>query len=140
MSALLTDSENLPMSNRAFEAFPPASTFKLVTGLTLLEQGYISTATEYFCSASLNFGGIHWDNWSYPGSRGTYDLVGAIADSCNTFFWRAVLDTPGARDGWAPFIEAMTERARDLGFGAEVGIGLDGEKTGVLRRGDEPPA
>ena len=56
--------------------------------------------------------------------------MGAIADSCNTFFWRAALDTPGSRGGWGPFIEAMTTRARELGFGSEVGIGLDGEKTG----------
>ncbi len=130
VEAILTDGTNLPLSNRAFEAFPPASTFKLVTSLTLLEQGYVQPGTSYNCAASIQFGGIRWRNWSYPISRGSQDLVEAIADSCNTYFWQAVLDTPDARSGWAPFIAAMTQRARDLGFGRPVGIGLDNEKSG----------
>lgn len=128
--AILDDTTNLPLSNRAFEAFPPASTFKLVTSLTLLEQGYATPNTTYNCAASIVFGGIRFRNWSYPSSRGSQTLIDAIADSCNTWFWQAVLDTPNARSGWGPFIEAMTKRARDIGFGRPVGIGLDHEKAG----------
>lgn len=133
VQAVLSDRQNLPMSNRAVEAFAPASTFKLVTSSALLEQGYISPATEHFCSASISFGGIRWDNWSYPASRGTYDVTDAIADSCNTFYWLALLNTPDVRKaGWSPFMQALTSRARDLGFGERVDIGLQEEKAGRI--------
>jgi penicillin-binding protein 2 len=130
VTALLTDDLNLPMSNRALEAFPPASTFKLVTSSTLLESGFISPESRYSCSASLEYGGIRWDNWSYPASRGHYNVEEAIADSCNTFYWRAAIATPNFKEGWADFIKALVSRAREFGFGAPVGIGLQEEKAG----------
>ncbi len=133
IEALLTDKTNLPMTNRAVEAYPPASTFKLITSSTLLEDGFTSPEKHYACSASVNFGGIRWDNWSYPGSRGNYTVVDAIADSCNTYFWRALLDTPDARlAGWSPFIDALFTRAREFGYGSPVGVGLNEEKPGLI--------
>jgi penicillin-binding protein 2 len=130
VTSLLTDNLNLPMSNRALEAFPPASTFKLVTSSTLLENGFISPESRYSCSASLDYGGIRWENWSYPASRGHYNLQEAIADSCNTFYWRAAIATPNFKQGWADFIQALVTRAREFGFGSPVGIGLEEEKSG----------
>lgn len=131
VNALLNDRVNLPMMNRAVEAYPPASTFKMVTSYTLLEQGYITPTTRLNCSASLTFGGIRFDNWSYPAGRGNYTVVDAIADSCNTFYWRAALETPDARRaGWSPFIRQLTEDARRFGFGQVLGIGLNEERAG----------
>jgi penicillin-binding protein 2 len=133
VNALLNDRVNLPMMNRAVEAYPPASTFKMVTSYTMLERGYISPGTRYSCSASLNFGGIRFDNWSYPASRGNYNVIDAIADSCNTFYWRAALETPDARRaGWNPLIRQLTEDARLMGFGQPLGIGLLEEKAGRI--------
>lgn len=133
VEAVLSDTKNLPMSNRAVETYPPASTFKLVTSSTLIEDGFVSPTKRYHCSASITFGGIHWDNWSYPSSRGTYDATGAIADSCNTYYWLAVLDTPGSRKaGWSPFMDALVARALELGYGQKVGVGLLEEKAGRI--------
>ena len=130
ISELLTDNENLPLTNRAVQAYPPASTYKLVTSSTLLEDGYISPTTKYYCSAFIRFGGIRWDNWSYPGSRGNYDVTDAIGDSCNTFYWQAILNTPNVTKGWAEFAQKFTARARELGYGQPVGVGLEEEKAG----------
>jgi penicillin-binding protein 2 len=130
VTALLTDNVNLPMSNRSLEAFPPASTFKLVTSSTLIEGGFVSPEDRFSCSASLTYGGREWKNWSYPSSRGHYNAVEAIADSCNTYYWRAALSTPNVQDGWADFAQALVARAREFGFGAPVGIGLIEEKAG----------
>lgn len=133
IEALLTDKQNLPMANRAVEAYPPASTFKLITSSALLEGNFTTADTYYACSASVNFGGIRWDNWSYPSSRGSYTVVEAIADSCNTYYWRAVLDTPDARlAGWSPFVDALFSRARAFGYGEPVGVGLNEEKSGRI--------
>lgn len=126
---VLDDARNVPLQNRAVEAYPPASTFKLVTSSTLLEKGYITPNSRYACSASVRFGNITWENW-FPGHRGNYNVAEAIADSCNTFFWRAAIETPAFSRGWSRFIEDLTERARAFGYGEPVGVGLREEKSG----------
>lgn len=130
VSALLADTANLPMMNRAVEAYPPASVFKLVSSSTLLENGFVSPTQQYGCPAGITFGGRVWHNWATY-YRGAYDVTGAIADSCNTYYWLAVLDTPDARKaGWSPFMQALLERARALGLDRRVGVGLAEEKPG----------
>lgn len=131
VTQLLADGENFPLANRAVEPYEPASTFKLVTGSALLENGFVSPNRRYACSASFRIGNIVWRNWA-PYYRGSYDIRDAIADSCNTYFWHAIADTPGALRGWSPVSEAMVERARQLGFGAAVDIGLKEEKPGRI--------
>lgn len=128
--ALLTDTTNLPMMNRSLEAFPPASTFKLMTSSTLIENGFVSPEDRFSCSAFMTYGGRQWKNWSYPSSRGHYNLTEAIADSCNTYYWRAVMSTPNFQTGWADFAKALVKRAKEFGFGEPVGIGLKEEKAG----------
>ncbi len=132
VSELLSDTQYMPLQNRAVQSYPPASTFKLITSSTLLESGYVSPSKKYFCSASLKFGGITWQNWSYPYSRGNYDVTEAIGDSCNTFFWYAAIDTPDFKQGWAPYIQDLTDRAFEFGYGKRLGIGLGEEKSGRI--------
>jgi penicillin-binding protein 2 len=129
VNPLLNDTVNFPLSNRAVEAYPPASTFKLVTSSALLEKGYVKSESLFPCSAAFSLGGITWRNW-HPAHKGSYTVKEAIADSCNTYFWHAVASTPNATKGWAPFIEDLVGRARELGYDHLVGVGLDEEKTG----------
>lgn len=129
VQSILADGVGKPLQNRAVQAFPPASTFKLVSSYTLLEEGYISPSTRYACTANLRFGGIVWDNWATY-HRGTYTVAQAIADSCNTFYWRAALDTPEFSSGWGPFVQALTRYARDFGYGERVDVGLPEERPG----------
>lgn len=129
LAAVLGDSVNLPLQNRSVEAYPPASTFKIVTSSILLEKGYIAPSSRYSCSAGLRYGGRIWENW-YAGDRGLYDVTQAIGDSCNTFYWRAALATPDFSKGWGPFIRDLTNRAREFGYGSLVEVGLPEEKPG----------
>jgi len=129
ITALLNDSVNFTLLNRAVEAYEPASTFKLVTSSALLEGGFIAPGSRFSCSGAFTFGGITWRNWA-PGFRGNQDTRQAIADSCNTFFWNAIAGTPNWTVGWAPFVRSLTERAREFGFGQPVGVGLPEEKAG----------
>lgn len=129
VTAILTDSRNMPLSNRAVEAYAPASTFKVVTSSALLEQRYVGPNTPYQCSASFVFGGITWRNWDTYG-KGNYTVKQAIADSCNTYYWHAAAATRDFGVGWAPLISDVVDRAREFGFGARLDIGLPEEKAG----------
>jgi len=129
VDAILKDDTDKPLSDRAVEAYPPASTFKIITSSTLLEDGFITPKTRYDCSARFRFGGVTFENWAGY-DKGLYDVRQAIADSCNTFFWRATAATPDFGHGWAPFIQDEVRRARALGYGRALGVGLPQEKAG----------
>ncbi len=130
ISALLNDN-NFPLHNRAINAFPPASTFKLVSSLVLLDGGYISANTTYPCSSSFRFLSVTMRNWAGHW-RGQYNVAEAIADSCNTFYFNAAAQTPNVTIGWASFAKNLTDYARKLGYGGLVGIGLKEEKEGIV--------
>lgn len=131
VQAVLGDAKNRPLGNRAVQAYPPASTFKVVTSSTLLEHGYVTPRTEYACTASMRYGGITWENWATY-NRGSYDVTEAIGDSCNTYYWRAAIDTPNFSSGWGDFVRDLVARARDFGFGRPVGVGLPKEEAGRI--------
>lgn len=125
----LTDTDAKPLQNRAVEAYAPASTFKMVTSMALLDGGWISPSSRFPCSARYHLGGVTFQNWATY-DKGSYDVRNAIADSCNTFYWHAVATTPNATRGWGPFIEQGVALARELGFGAPLGVGVREEKAG----------
>ncbi|MDZ7800893.1 MAG: penicillin-binding transpeptidase domain-containing protein [Trueperaceae bacterium] len=129
LADVLSDDDGKPLANRAIQAFPPASTYKLVTSYTLLERGFVGPGTRYGCSARLSFGGIIWRNWATY-YRGDYTVTEAIADSCNTYYWRAAIDTPDFREGWAAFAQALQEDAQRFGYGRTIGVGLPAEHSG----------
>ncbi len=129
VAAVLNDQDGKPLQNRVVEAYPPASTFKLVSSYTLLEEGYVTPRERFECTSSMTYGGITWRNWA-ESYRGNYDVQDAIADSCNTYYWAAALRTPDFSSGWAPFVQALTRDARLFGYGEPVGVPLPDEKIG----------
>jgi penicillin-binding protein 2 len=131
VGAYLTDGVHKPLQNRAVEAYVPASTFKLVTAKTLLDGGWVGANQRFSCSARFRLGGITFHNWATY-DKGGYDVRNALADSCNTYFWNAVVSTPEAREGWGPFIADEVATARDLGFGSPVGVGVQEERSGRI--------
>ncbi|MDF1521220.1 MAG: penicillin-binding transpeptidase domain-containing protein, partial [Trueperaceae bacterium] len=131
VGAYLNDAAHKPLQNRAVEAYVPASTFKVVTAKTLLDGGWIGEYQRFSCPSRFTLGGIVFQNWA-PYDKGQYDVRDALADSCNTFFWNAAVTTPDATRGWGPFIADEVATARDLGFGAPVGVGLQEERAGRI--------
>ena len=128
---LLEDTNGFPMLNRAVSAFAPASTFKLVTSLTLLDKGYITPETVYPCSGQFRFRDLVMRNWAGY-SKGTYNVMEAIADSCNTFYFNATAQTPDVGLGWGEFSEVLTDKARALGYGRKSNIGVPEERDGLV--------
>lgn len=128
---LLEDTNGFPMLNRAVSAFAPASTFKLVTSLALLDKGHITPETVYPCSGQFRFRDLVMRNWAGY-SKGTYNVLEAIADSCNTFYFNASAQTPDVGLGWSQFSEELTDYARALGYGSTADIGVLEERSGLV--------
>jgi cell division protein FtsI/penicillin-binding protein 2 len=64
-------------------AFPPGSTFKVITSTALLERG-LTPSTPATCPPSVTVDGESFHN--AEGDAPTSDLAGAFAESCNTAF------------------------------------------------------
>lgn len=117
-NSLLAD-ENLPLYNRALQGvYAPGSTYKIGAAMAALELGEIDGGTTCTC------GGVYplYHNPTCLGVHGTVNVIDAIRESCNVFFYH-LGDSLG--------IDPLTEYTRRLGLGVPTGIELD-ERTGTV--------
>ena len=112
-----------PLVSRAVSAFPPGSTFKVVTSLAGLRKGLASLKEN--CSGGVTYGDHYFKCWigEKGGAHGTLGLTDAIKVSCNAFFYQY---------GNAAGIDAIDQTGETLGLGQPSGIGITGESPGVL--------
>jgi len=119
----LRKDEANPLINRAVSAFPPGSTFKLVTTLAGLRKGL--AAQQYDCGGGVSYGDHFFHCWigEKGGSHGRIGLTDAIKVSCNSFFYQF---------GNAAGIDAIDETGESLGLGQVSGVEITNESPGVL--------
>ena len=110
---------NNPLLNRALRAYPPASTFKIVTTAAGLESGKYSPRTVLPTYGSLTFGGHRFGEWNHRGF-GPLGFTGAMAWSSDTFFYQV-----GARVGGT----TLVEWTRKFGFGKRTGFEFRAEES-----------
>jgi len=125
-SALLND-PNKPLFNRALEAeYPPGSTFKPMMAAAALEENIISPTRTINDGGSISIGGWVFNDWK---AHGTVNLVKAIAQSCNVYFY-----TVGGGYGDIKGLGAdrIKKYANLFGLGVLTGIDLPGEKPGLI--------
>lgn len=108
-----------PLVNRAISAFPPASTFKIVTTTAALESGQFSPDTVLQTYGSLTIGGTRFGEWNHAGF-GPLGFVGALQWSSDTFFYQV-----GKRVG-GPTLISWT---RKYGFGQKTGFEFTTEEA-----------
>ena len=112
-----------PLLNRAVQsAYPPGSTLKPLTALVGLVSGGVDEDTEFECHGSFRFGDRTFRCWKEEG-HGRLDLIGAIAQSCDVYFYKLAVRTDV--DVWAQY-------ARALGLGSPTGVDLPGEVGGLV--------
>ncbi|MBC7644670.1 MAG: penicillin-binding protein 2 [Thermoleophilia bacterium] len=115
-----------PLSNRAIGGlYPPGSTYKVVTGLAALKEGYITPDTLLDCPASKKVSGTVFKNWT-PEALGSMNLAHALEVSCDTYFYQLGLrfyNMQGSKlQGWS----------RTMGLGSSTGVDLPGEQEGTV--------
>ncbi len=115
--------ESKPMMNRALSGvYPPASTFKPFVGLAALSEKAITKNTTFFCGGAFKFGGRVFKCWQKYG-HGNENVVSAIRDSCDIFFYQAGLKTG---------IDNLVKWGNLFGVGKLTGIDLPGESNGNI--------
>jgi len=121
----LLDDPKKPLLNRAIQSsYPPASTFKIIMTAGILEEKTFPSDKTIDCDGELSYGDrIFRCHIRKPG-HGPLDLQGALAQSCDVYFWTVGRDNLG--------IERIVSYSKDFGFGTISEIDLPGEIAGFI--------
>lgn len=104
----LMDHDHRPMANKAVQgAYPPGSTFKMVTALAALEAGQITPETTFNCPGHYDAGGRKFHCWR-RGGHGKVNLERSLMESCDVFYYETALKVG---------IDKIAEMGRKLGLG-----------------------
>ncbi len=117
----LRENPRKPLYNKALQGlYPPASTWKLITSSVALENGIIDTRMKFpfSCSGGLQYGSRYFRCWEKRG-HGSLDMVGAIAKSCDVYFYQL-----GLRITLSRFLAGGVR----MGFNDKTGIDLPEER------------
>lgn len=117
-----TDTDR-PLFNRIIAGtYPPGSIFKPVVAIAALESGRFSAIETLDCQGGFQVGSSYIGCWRTVG-HGPLAMRKALEQSCNAYFCDL-----GLRTGY----DVIHATADALGFGRQTGIGLPGEKSGLL--------
>lgn len=137
--AALSSDPNHPMMNHAISGqYPPGSTFKLVSATAILEENIVDQNTYLHCGGTLYLPNKYYPEdlskaqpfycW-YKAGHGDLNIVGAIMQSCDIYFYQAV---GGYGDLEGLGYDLLADYARQYGYGEASGIELTGEASGLI--------
>lgn len=120
---LLQDAD-APLLNRAVSGlYPPGSIFKLITALIGLHTGVVTKTTHFApCRGAMRYGNKIFRCWK-SGGHGSLDLIHAIEQSCDIYFYQL-----GLKIGLTRFLE----EANKLNLTMSLNVGLPEEKRGFI--------
>ncbi len=119
----LSTDEGKPLSNKAISAtYPPGSTFKLITAMAALENGWQGDK-EIDCNGKLALNKKRTMHCWMEKGHGKINLVEAIKDSCNIYFTKL---------GLFAGIDNIYKTAKDFGLGEKYNLKLLNIKTGTI--------
>ena len=120
--AALAKDTRAPLWNRSLKStYSPGSTMKPCTAIAALEEGVITTDTYFRCTRTHTYLD-HQFQCLQPHTHLTMNVVSAINESCNIFFYNVAERTN---------IDTINEYAGVLGLGAKTGVELP-EAAGIL--------
>lgn len=125
----LIDDPNQPLYPRAVSGlFPPGSTAKLMVAAAALAEKVITIDTTVRSTGGIRYGAWFFPDWK-PGGHGVTDVIKAVAESVNTFFY-------AIGGGWEQIdglgVARLGAYYRLFGIGEKLGIDLPGEGKGFV--------
>jgi len=113
-----------PLVNRAIAGvYPTGSTFKPIVAEAALSTGIITPETSLLCSGSFVLGNTTFLNVE-RGAYSTMALSTALAESCDTWFYRLGDRIYNAHPSAQGVL--IQQWARKLGLGAQTGLDING--------------
>lgn len=116
----LNEDPRRPLYSKAIQGrYAPGSTWKLATAVIALERKQV-TVRELMpqrCNGGFQLGNRRWRCWDHAG-HGDLDLIGAIRNSCDVYFYQL---------GLRLTFDTLIAGGRKLGFGERTGIDLPNE-------------
>jgi penicillin-binding protein 2 len=118
----LSNNIDIPLLNRALRgAYPPGSTVKPLEALAAQKYGILTAQQEEFCGGFFQLPGSA-NKYRDDKKHGLLDMRGAIAESCDVYFFRVA---------WKLGINRMDDFMKPFGYGELTGIDIPGEKPGL---------
>ena len=123
--AELLQSRDTPLLNRTLQGkYPPGSTIKPMLALGSLNLQMREAGAETWCPGWYSIKGStrRYRDWKKEG-HGHIDMVNAIAQSCDVYFYVLAQDMG---------IDGIHRALTGFGFGAPTGIDIGGEASGLI--------
>jgi penicillin-binding protein 2 len=125
----LIDDPDKPLFHRAIRGeYPSGSTIKPVLAATGIDAEVITKKTTVASIGGIRIGKWFFPDWK-PGGHGQTNVIKAIAESVNTFFY-ILGGGYGDRQGLG--IGRLVSYLGRFGFGAQAGIDLPYERVGFI--------
>ena len=119
---LLRENDHRPLASKTVQdAYPPGSTFKMVTALAGLEAGILDPNARVFCPGHLDVSNRKFHCWK-TGGHGQVNLEQSLRESCDVFYYDLALKLG---------IEKISTMATKLGIGVKHNIPMSAETTGL---------
>lgn len=120
---VLTDDDHRPLANKTVSgAYPPGSTFKMVTALAALDAGSIRLGHRVSCPGHMEIGGRRFHCWS-RGGHGTVGLKRSLSESCDVFYYDIAMKCG---------IDKIAEVGRKLGLGIRHDLPMSAITEGIM--------
>lgn len=119
----LRDNDHRPLASKTVQdAYPPGSTFKMVTALAALEAGVIDPQETITCLGKLKVSDRDFHCWK-SGGHGKMDFEASLRESCDVYYYELALQVG---------IEKIAEVGRMLGLGVRHDIPMSAITAGIM--------
>ena len=119
----LRDDNHRPLASKTVQdAYPPGSTFKMVTALAALEAGIIDHREKIRCNGHIEVSNRKFHCWK-PDGHVNVDLIKSLRESCDVYYYELAQKVG---------IEKIAEVARILGLGQSFNIEMSAVTSGIV--------
>ncbi|KAA8610198.1 penicillin-binding protein [Salipiger aestuarii] len=119
----LRENNHRPLASKTVQdAYPPGSTFKIVTALAGLAAGVIGPDETAYCPGHLEVGSRRFHCWKRSG-HGHVNLENSLRDSCDVYYYELAMKVG---------IENIAAMGRRLGLGAAPDVPMSAVTAGLM--------
>ena len=118
----LTGNKYRPLASKSVQgAYPPGSTFKMITAMAALEEGLIGPDDTAYCPGHLEVAGRRFHCWKRAG-HGWVNLQNSLKQSCDVYYYDLALKVG---------IEKISAMANRFGLGERHNVPMSAVVKGL---------